>query len=113
MVRMTLDSGILRPMTDEEIEDQDARVAGASNTIVPSFITIGQGKEALYNAGLFGMVQPAIDAIEDKDTRWRVQNAWDNRPTWERNSPFVIMMLGVLGLSEDQADQLFIDAGKL
>ena len=80
---------------------------------IPQVITCGQGREALYNAGLFGNVQPSIDAIEDPDTKWRVQNAWDYRPTWERQSPFVAMMAGILGLDEEQADQLFITAAAL
>ena len=82
-------------------------------TIVPEQITCGQGREALYNVGLFANVQPAIDAIDDPDTKWRVQNAWDYRPTWERQSPFVEMMAGILGLSAEQADQLFITAAAL
>ena len=80
---------------------------------VPQIITSGQGKEALYNAGLFSGVQPAIDAIEDADTKWRVQNAWDNRPTWERQSPFVGMMAVILGLDAAALDQLFITAAAL
>lgn len=80
---------------------------------VPQVITCGQGREALYNAKLFGNVQKAIDAVEDADTKWRIQNAWDYRPTWERDSPFVAMMAGILGLNKDQADELFIEAAKL
>jgi len=80
---------------------------------VPQQITAGQGREALYNVGLFAKVQPAIDAIEDADTKWRVQNAWDNRPTWERQSPFVAMMAGILDLNDEQADELFIAAAAL
>jgi len=80
---------------------------------VPEVITCGQGREALYNAGLFGKVQPAIDAIEDADTKWRIQNAWDYRPAWERRSPFVMAMAGILGLNEAETDQLFITAAQL
>jgi hypothetical protein len=80
---------------------------------IPQQITAGQGREALYNVGLFANVQPAIDAIDDVDTKWRVQNAWDNRPTWERQSPFVAMMAGILGLDDEQADRLFIAAAQL
>ena len=95
----------VRDMTPDEVE--------AAKPPTPRQITSGQGREALYNVGLFANVQPAIDAIEDADTKWRVQNAWDNRPTWERQSPFVAMMAGILGLSEEQADQLFINAAAL
>lgn len=102
-----------RDMTPEEVAQQEADVAAAEVVPVPQQITSGQGREALYDAGLFHAVQTAIDAIEDEDTKWRIQNAWDNRPTWERNSPFVMMMAGILGLTDNQADQLFIDAAKL
>lgn len=95
----------VRNMTPEEL--------AAAKPPVPQTITIGQGKEALYNAGLFDDVQIAIDAIEDAGTKWRVQNAWSNRPTWERQSPFVLMMADILGLKPEEADQLFIDAAKL
>ena len=80
---------------------------------VPQVITCGQGREALYNVGLFGNVQPAIDAIEDPDTKWRIQNAWDYRPAWERQSPFVIAMAGILGLNSAETDQLFTSAAQL
>lgn len=98
----------VRSMTEDE-----ATTITLPEIEVPQVITIGQGKEALYNAGLFDDVQIAIDTIEDEDTKWRIQNAWNNRPTWERQSPFVLMMAGILGLDAEQTDQLFIDAAKL
>ena len=99
----------VRAATPEEQEEID----NGGTVPVPQQISSGQGREALYNAGLFANVQPAIDAIEDPDTKWRVQNAWDYRPSWERQSPFVAMMAGILDLSEEEADQLFIDAAGL
>lgn len=105
--------GVVRDATPEELAEIEARAAAATQPPVPQQITCGQGREALYNVGLFANVQPAIDAIDDPDTKWRVQNAWDYRPTWERQSPFVGMMAGILGLNDEQADQLFITAAKL
>jgi len=105
--------GVVRDATPEELAEIEARAAAANQPTVPQQITCGQGREALYNVGLFANVQPAIDAIEDPDAKWRVQNAWDYRPTWERQSPFVGMMAGILGLSEEQADQLFVAAAGL
>jgi len=95
----------IRAMTPEEIT--------ASKPPVPQQISSGQGREALYNVGLFANVQPAIDAIADADAKWRVQNAWDYRPTWERQSPFVAMMAGILGLGDGALDELFINAARL
>lgn len=103
-----LDNGEYRDASEEDINEPADELR-----LVPQSISIGQGKEALYNAGLFEDVQTAIGAIEDPDTKWRIQNAWNNRPTWERESPFVLMMAGILGLDGEQTDQLFIDAAKL
>jgi hypothetical protein len=93
--------------------EEQATIDEATKLPVPQQISSGQGREALYNGGLFANVQPAIDAIEDADAKWRVQNAWDYRPTWERQSPFVAMMAGILGLTANALDQLFIDAAQL
>jgi hypothetical protein len=93
--------------------EEQAAIDEGDKVPVPQQISSGQGREALYNVGLFANVQPSIDAIEDADTKWRVQNAWDYRPTWERQSPFVAMMAGILGLDDEQTDQLFIDAAQL
>jgi len=105
--------GLVRDATPDELADIKSRVVATGKSPVPKQISSGQGREALYNVGLFANVQPAINAIEDPDTKWRVQNAWDYRPTWERQSPFVEMMAGILGLSEEQADQLFTSAAGL
>lgn len=93
--------------------EEKAAIDEGDKVPVSQQISSGQGREALYNAGLFANVQPAIDAIEDPDTKWRVQNAWDYRPTWERQSPFVAMMAGILGLDDQQADDLFVTAARL
>lgn len=99
------------PEDPNDIWDGEKYIPGPNP--VPYSITIGQGREALYNAGLFDDVEAAIDAVEDVDDRWRIRNAWENRPTWERDSPFVMTMIFMLGLTVAQADQLFIDAAKL
>jgi len=114
--------GAIKPVGDAWVQQwtvrattpgEQAAIEEGEKVPVPQQISSGQGREALYNAGLFANVQPAIDAIEDPDTKWRVQNAWDYRPTWERESPFVAMMAAILGLNDEQTDQLFIDAAQL
>jgi len=123
----TLHGEIVEPGVIEQVDDawvqqwtvraatpeEQAAIDEATKLPVPQQISSGQGREALYNVGLFANVQPAIDAIEDADAKWRVQNAWDCRPTWERQSPFVAMMAGILGLTDDALDQLFIAAAQL
>jgi len=103
---------VLEPPSNGE-EVWDGEKFNPAPAPVPQVITCGQGREALYNVGLFGNVQPAIDAIEDPDAKWRIQNAWDYRPAWERQSPFVVAMAGILGLDEVALDELFITAARL
>lgn len=108
-----MDNGVIRKATAEEVAEIESRNATPEPKVIPQLITCGQGREALYNAGLFGKVQLAIDAIEDPDTKWRIQNAWDYRPAWERQSPFVVTMADILGLDEVALDELFITAAGL
>lgn len=110
---LTMDNGVAREMTAEEISEWEARQGQQNIELVPETITNGQGREALLNAGLLNLVDPAIESIPDEDTRQRAQIAWRYRPTFERYSPFVALMAGPLGLNEEQLDQLFIDAAKL
>lgn len=105
-----MDNGVIREMTSEEIEDQDARMSAQQKPVVPQQVSAGQAREALYDAGLLSRVAPALEAIPDDDQRWRAQNAWEYRPTVERNSPFVMLMAQALELDDAALDALFIDA---
>lgn len=106
------DNGILRDLTDEEMAEweasqQDARPA------VPQQVSMGQAREALYNANLLDTVDAAIAAIPEPDMKRRAELAWEYRPTVERASPFVAMLAQMLELGDGDLDQLFIDAAKL
>lgn len=52
-------------------------------------------------------MQPAIDAIQDPVQRALVQNDWDNRLTFERNSTTLLALSGLLGLADGAIDELF------
>lgn len=99
----------VRDMTQEEMDAAEA----VKKAQVPQQVTLGQAREAIYNAGLLQQVDAAIAAIPDSDSRWRMQNAWEHRPTVERDSPFVASMAAALGLSAEETDQLFIAAATL
>lgn len=110
---LTLDNGVEREMTPEEIDEWESRMEQGAKPVVPEEVTNGQAKEALLNAGLYFKVDTAIAAIEDEGTKTRVKIAWEYRPTVRRDSPFVEFMREALGLSHEQVDNLFIDAATL
>lgn len=79
----------------------------------PHSVTRAQARKALVLAGLFAEVQPAINAIQDPVQRQLVQIDWDDRVAFERDNPTLLQLAGALGLTAEQLDALFIQAGAL
>lgn len=77
---------------------------------VPQVVSRKQGRAALILAGLFGQVQPIIDAVPDATQRALTQNAWDSAQTFERQDPFLLSLGAALGLDDAQLDALFVQA---
>lgn len=80
---------------------------------VPSRVTRRQARQALVLAGLFGRVQPAIDAIPDLQQRQLAQIEWDDSQDFERERPLLIELGRAIGLDDAGIDSLFIQAGAL
>lgn len=76
-------------------------------------VTRRQAKQQLLIAGHLTNVQPAIDDIEDSTERALVQIYWDDATVFERAHPNLINLGNALGLTDEQIDQLFVDAAKL
>ena len=91
--------------TDAEIDAEIARLAARAD--VPQSITRAQARAALIVSGLIGLVQPAIDAIEDPVQRALAQNDWDERLHFERSNPTLLSLAASLGWNDDQLDELF------
>lgn len=70
-----------------------------------TIVTPLQAKRALNKAGLLAQVKSAV-AAADIET----QLAWESALSFERNSPFILNMGAVLGLTSAQIDALFISA---
>ena len=73
-------------------------------------VTRFQAKAAMYNAGILDTVEahfadPATGKID--------KIAWDDAIDFYRLSPLVVSVGGLLGLTDAQLDQLFIDAAKV
>jgi hypothetical protein len=73
--------------------------------IVPQSVTPFQAKRALDKAGSLTQVKAAIAAADVA-----TQLAWESALSFERNSPFILNMGAVLGLTSAQIDALFISA---
>jgi hypothetical protein len=83
-----------------------------SSKDVPPEVTMRQARLALLNAGLLSAVETAIDALpEPPRTAARIE--WDHSNTVQRNNAFVLQLGGLLGLTPQQLDSLFIAAAQL
>lgn len=93
------------PWTAEEI-------AAHRKSLVPESITMRQARLALHAAGILSQVQPAIDALPDPP-KTLAQIEWDYSSEVFRNREFVNMLGSQLGLTDEQIDDLFIQAATL
>lgn len=74
---------------------------------VPQVVSRAQGRAALHNAGLLTQVDAiASDPLTDPLTVIALNDA----QTFDRNSPTLIALAGVLGLTETDLDNLFMTA---
>jgi len=69
---------------------------------VPSVVPAWKGKAALREAGLLDAVEAAVATAGG-----RVHDAWTGASEWSRSSDFLLSLAIVLGLSEQQIDDMF------
>ena len=79
--------------------------------LVPQQITRAQGKAALIMQGLWGAVLDYVAAIQDPIQRALAEVALNDTLTWERSSPFLEGPRAGVGMTGEQLDELFIQAG--
>ena len=63
----------------------------------------------LYN-NLYDKVQNIINSFEDETTKQAMQIDWEYSTEFYRNSPFIKMVADKLNLSDEDVDNLFIQA---
>lgn len=73
--------------------------------VVPETVSRFQARAALYLQGLYGAVEAVMN---DPDTDMVTRLAWADAQEFERNSPTVAAIAGLLGLSDEQVDALFV-----
>lgn len=81
--------------------------------IVPQSVTKAQGKAALIREGIWQGVLDYVASIEDATQKALAEVALNDTTHWQRSSPFLNSAAKALGLSDEQLDQLFIEASKI
>lgn len=79
----------------------------------PTILTRKQAKSILLIKGLLSYVQPAISAIPNDLQRGLAQIAWDDATEFKRHDPILLVLAGMLGLSDTQLDELFQEGSVL
>jgi hypothetical protein len=78
----------------------------------PNMVTMRQARLALLGDGLLDDVNAAINTLPSPQKE-AAQVEWEYAQEVQRNQPLVLMLLQALGLTDEEADQLFIKAAKL
>jgi hypothetical protein len=79
---------------------------------IPSVVTMRQARLALLGAGLLGSINAAIDALPSPQKEAALIE-WEYSQEVHRNRPFVQLLAAELGLTNEQLDNLFIEAAQL
>jgi hypothetical protein len=91
-----------RPMTAEEMRGP-----------VPQQITRAQGKVVLLQMGMWPQVVGFVNSIEDPMQKAIAEVAVYETLHWQRESEFLNTAAAVLGITDEQMDELFIQASKV
>lgn len=99
----------LIPMTDEEVR---LHLNPPFVDSVPQTVTMRQARLALLADSKLSQVDAVIDSLpEPQKSAARIE--WDYSSEVQRDRPFVKQIGAALGYTDEQLDQLFIEASKL
>lgn len=77
--------------------------------VIPESVSRAQGKAALLGVGLLGAVEDFIDSLEG-DEKALALLAFNETNEWRRDSPFLNQAAASLGVTQEQMDELFLEA---
>jgi hypothetical protein len=80
---------------------------------VPETVTARQARLALLRAGLLDSVDAALAALPDPQERRAAQIEWEYATEIRRDSPLIAALAPLLGLTDEQVDDLFRAAAGL
>ena len=79
---------------------------------IPDVVTMRQARLALLGAGLLSQVETALNSLEEPH-RSAALIEWEYAQEVERDYPWVTQMVAVMGLTDEQVDDLFMAAAAL
>lgn len=79
---------------------------------VPRAVSARRGKLALIDAGHYQSVLSILESLPG-DAGLKARVSWESAQEFNRLDPLVIMLLGQLGMTEAEGDELFIQAAQL
>lgn len=79
---------------------------------VPAVVSRFQARAALLAAELLSTIENAVAAYDGQDAAF-VQLAWAEATEWKRSSPTVISLATLVGLTDQQLDDLFTVAAQI
>lgn len=106
-------SSIQKPKNDWILateEDIDKYMIDGAKPQVPGVVSRAQAKAALIMAGLWDTVLTAVESIEDPTNKALAEVAIEDTNDWMRDSPMLNQLASELGLTQEDLDDLFIQA---
>lgn len=103
-----LENGTWKITTEDEVTLENERYAAYQASLRP--LTRRQFKLALLENGLLDQIENSISAIEDDQTRARIQIEYSEATEFHRTSDSVAYMCQLLGLTDEQVDQMWESA---
>lgn len=92
---------------------EDANPAPEIKQAVPVEVTRRKAMQILIKRGYDVVVQQRIDEIPDEMMRKLAQAEYDTSQVFERHRPLVGFITSAIPLTDDEVDQLFIEAEAL
>lgn len=101
-----------KPNTEADIWDGRKWITPEPEPVIPQSVSMAQGKRALIRNGLWLPVVALIESIEDETEKLLAESALHDPQEYRRDSPFLTQAADQLGLTNEQLDQLFIEASQ-
>lgn len=96
-----------------EITEAEADALRAPAPFIPTVVTMRQARLALFDAGLLSLIDESIALMPIVEQREKSKIEWEYATEVKRDSALVYGLAGVLGLTDEMLDNLFIEASKL
>ena len=110
---ITTGSEVLVSKPPEKVDEvwREVFAVEMAPVLVPQQITRAQGKAALIMQGHWQEVLDYVASIQDPTQRALAEVALHDTLTWERSSPFLNAATEGTGMTDEQLDALFLQAG--